>query len=63
MEAVQAPSGGASIQVSFAPQYNLSGASDSAEIRAMLAEHDEEMKRQIRDMLAEEAEDMVRRRM
>lgn len=63
LEAVQAPSGGASIQVSFAPQYNLSGASDSAEIRAMLAEHDEEMKRQIRDMLAEEAEDMVRRRM
>lgn len=63
LEAVQVPSGGASIQVSFAPQYNLSGASDSAEIRAMLAEHDEEMKRQIRDMLAEEAEDMVRRRM
>ncbi|MBR4193750.1 MAG: phage tail tape measure protein [Oscillospiraceae bacterium] len=63
LEAAQAPSGGASIQVSFAPQYNLSGASDSAEIRAMLAEHDEEMKRQIRDMLAEEAEDMVRRRM
>ena len=63
LEAVQAPSGGATIQVSFAPQYNLSGASDSAEIRAMLAEHDEEMKRQIREMLAEEAEDMVRRRM
>ena len=63
LEAVQASSGGATIQVSFAPQYNLSGASDSAEIRAMLAEHDEEMKRQIREMLAEEAEDMVRRRM
>lgn len=63
LEARPASSEGTTIQVSFAPQYNLSGASDSAEIRAMLAEHDEEMKRQIRDMLAEEAEDAVRRRM
>lgn len=63
LEVRPASSEGTTIQVSFAPQYNLSGASDSAEIRAMLAEHDEEMKRQIRDMLAEEAEDMVRRRM
>ena len=63
LEARSASSEGTSIQVSFAPQYNLSGASDSAEIRAMLAEHDEEMKQQIRDMLAEEARDAVRRRM
>ena len=52
-----------SVQISFAPVYNLSGASDSAEVRQILAEHDQEMKRQIRDMLAEEMEDQVRRRM
>lgn len=52
-----------SVQISFAPVYNLSGASNTAEVRAILAEHDQEMKRQIRDMLAEEMEDQVRRRM
>lgn len=56
-------SGGSSVQISFAPVYQLSGAADSAEIRAVLEAHDEEMKRQIRDMLAEEMEDQVRRRM
>ena len=63
LEARPASSEGTTIQVSFAPQYNLSGASDSAEIRAMLAEHDEELKRQIMYLLDEEAEDAVRRRM
>lgn len=53
--------GDAYVHLTYAPQYNLSGVSDTAEIRAMLAEYDEEMKRQIREMLAEESENAARR--
>ena len=53
--------GDAYVHLTYAPQYNLSGVSDTAEIRAMLAEYDEEMKQQIREMLAEESENAARR--
>ena len=53
--------GDTSVHLTYAPQYHLSGASDTAEIRAMLAERDEEMKQQIREMLAEESVDAARR--
>lgn len=50
-----------SVVVNFAPVYQLSGAMDTAEVRAILAEHDAEMKQQIKDTIDDIREDERRR--
>ncbi|MGM9598693.1 MAG: phage tail tape measure protein [Faecousia sp.] len=50
-----------SIIVNFAPVYQLSGAMDTSEVRAILAEHDAEMIQQIKDTLDDIREDEGRR--
>lgn len=50
-----------SVVVNFAPVYQISGAMDTAEVRAILAEHDAEMKQQIKDTLDDIREDEGRR--
>ena len=49
--------------IHFSPVYELSGNADSADVRAMISEHDAELLNQLRVMLEEEEEDRVRRRM
>lgn len=56
-----APAASSNYTIQFSPVYELSGNADSAEIRAVLAEHDAELLNQMRELLEEEREDAARR--
>ena len=56
-----APAASFGYTIQFSPIYELSGNADSAEIRAVLAEHDTELLNQFRELLEEEREDAARR--
>ena len=53
--------GGGSVVIHFAPRYDLSGAANAAELEAVLAAHDEEMREMILEVLQEAGVDAARR--
>lgn len=60
-EGVRSPATSTQYTIHFAPAYNLSGAADTAEVRAVLAAHDDELRQQLLELLQEEREDAARR--
>lgn len=53
--------GGAVYEISFAPEYNISGAVDAEELRRILEEHDEELLDRVSELFDEAEADAVRR--
>ena len=53
--------GGGSIVIYFEPQYDLAGATNAAELEAILAAHDEDMRELILEVLQEAGVDAARR--
>ena len=53
--------GGGSIVIYFEPQYDLSGVTNAAELEAILAAHDEDMRELILEVLQEAGVDAARR--
>ena len=53
--------GGGSIVIYFEPQYDLAGVTNAAELEAILAAHDEDMRELILEVLQEAGVDAARR--